>query len=205
MAARGDSFFNPVTRTRMVFVSVPVDNGGRELVIDWFVPPGEQLIGKAHYHVAPEGLTVERFDVLAGTATCRIGNLTRTASASGRFEIPANTIHVHPRNIGTDELHVRQSIRFGEPNLKLLVGAERFFETLMALSQQGKVSRNGDFATFLQSALTINHTLLDPTFLPITPPGIQKLFFAAAAGIARRLGYEAVHHPVPETASARSQ
>jgi hypothetical protein len=73
MAVRGDSYFNPASRTRLVFVELPEDNGGRGLVMDWFVAPGEWLVGAAHIHAGPDGLVVERFDLTAGSAACRIG------------------------------------------------------------------------------------------------------------------------------------
>ena len=43
MANVSDTYFNPVTRTKLVFVGTAASSGGRELAIEWFVPPGERL------------------------------------------------------------------------------------------------------------------------------------------------------------------
>jgi quercetin dioxygenase-like cupin family protein len=199
MAERGDAFYNPVTKTRVVFVTVPEDNGGREMVIDWFVPPGEMLPAARHYHAGPDNVIVERFEILAGTATCWVGKDKRTVSAPGLVEIPFNVVHVHPRNVGRDMMHVRQTPwAVSEPNLALLTRIERYFETLIALSQQGKANRKGDFINPLQAALTIEETLLDPSFLPVMPRNAQKALFGSMAGLARRLGFQACHRPRKE-------
>jgi mannose-6-phosphate isomerase-like protein (cupin superfamily) len=199
MAERGDAFYNPVTRTRVVFLTVPADNGGREMVIDWYVPPGEMLPAAKHYHGGPANAIVERFDILSGTTTCWIGSEKRTVSAPALIEIPFNVVHVHPRNVGSETLHVRQSPWVApEPSLVLLTRIERYFETLIALSQKGKVNRKGDFTDPLQSALTIHETLLDPSFLPVMPESVQKALFGSMAGLARRLGYQACYRPQKE-------
>jgi len=199
MAERGDAFYNPVTKTRVVFLTVPADNGGREMVIDWYVPPGEMLPAAKHYHGGPANAIVERFEILSGTTTCWVGADKRTVSAPGVIEIPFNVVHIHPRNVGSDMLHVRQSPWVApEPNLVLLTRIERYFETLIALSQKGKVNRKGDFINPLQAALTIHETLLDPSFLPVIPQNVQKALFGSMARLARRLGYQACYRPEKE-------
>jgi hypothetical protein len=67
MAERGDAFYNPVTKTRVVFLTVPADNGGREMVIDWYVPPGEMLPAAKHYHGGPANAIVQRAGQPAAT------------------------------------------------------------------------------------------------------------------------------------------
>lgn len=194
MAQRGDEFFNPVTKTRVVFLSVPADTGGRELAVDWFVPPGETLPAAAHYHLGTDGGIAERFEIIAGTASCKVGDKTITVSAPATIDIAFNQIHTHPANIGAQELHVRQIGQrdTADPALDRVVG---FFETLLALSQQGKANRKGDITNPLQAALTINDMLLDPTFLPGLPRGFQKAAFGSLARLARWRGYQAYHQP----------
>lgn len=195
MAERGESFFNPVTKTRMVFVDLPEDNGGRQIAIDWFVAPGERLAAARHYHAGPDRLVVERFDVLDGSAECTIGEVKRRAKAPHAFDVPCNSVHIHPANIGGGTLHVRQTVFLPEPDMTTLTRIEQFFETLMALSQQGKANRNGDIKNPLQGALTLHATLLDPTYLPVMPRGVQVAAFGAVARLAKLLGYRA--HIVP--------
>jgi mannose-6-phosphate isomerase-like protein (cupin superfamily) len=195
MARRGDELFNPATRTRIVFLSVPADNGGRELTVDWFVPPGETLPAAAHYHAGPPGEVAERFEVIAGTASLKVGGRTVKLTAPDGVDIGFNQLHTHPANTGDSELHVRQIGLRETPEPEMFDRIERFFETLIALSQQGKANRKGDITNPLQEALTVNDLLLDPTFLPAAPKGFQRFVFASVAALARRLGYRAYHSP----------
>ena len=48
MANVGDTYFNPVTRTKLVFSTTAASSGGRELAMEWFVPPGERLAAAAN-------------------------------------------------------------------------------------------------------------------------------------------------------------
>jgi hypothetical protein len=205
MAERGDSYFNPVSRTRLVFVELPRDNGGIRMVMDWFVAAGEGLVGAAHYHAGPDGFVSEKFELVSGTALCRIGGREHRADAPHTFDIPCNTVHVHPRNAGQGEMHVRQTILLAEPDLPVIEGAERFFETVAALAQKNKVNRNGDIRDPLQSVLTLSETLLDPTWLPVVPQPIQRMSFGLGAAVARMLGYKAHHLPVKEAAAPLAQ
>lgn len=195
MARQGDTLFNPVTRTRVVFVAVPADNGGRELAVDWHVPPGEMLPAAPHYHVGPNGQIAETFTVIAGTATLKLGGRKLTVSAPDAIDIGFNQIHTHPANTGSGELHVRQSGTRVDPEPETFGRVEQFLETLVALSQQGKANRRGDIANPLQAALTTHELLLDPTFLPILPRGLQSFMFGLLARMARRRGYLACHKP----------
>ncbi|TYR34629.1 hypothetical protein FY036_04560 [Mesorhizobium microcysteis] len=202
MTAQGDSYFNPVSRTRLVFTELPADNGGTRLVMDWFVAPGETLTSARHYHAGPKGYVSERFDLIAGSTVCRVGETEHRRDAPHIFEVPCNTAHVHPRNVGTGEMHVRQTVTSREPDMHNLQRAQRFFETLTALAQQGKVDREGNIKNPLQSALTIRETLLDPTWLDGRPQTAQRLMLGVAATLARALGYTPHHQPQKEPASA---
>ncbi len=195
MAATGAELFNPATRTRVVFVTVPADNGGRAIAVDWFVPPGETLPSRPHYHAGPQGGVAERFDILAGRAALALGKRKLVVEAPATIDVAFNELHVHPSNAGDGELHVRQRAELDPPQPDVLFRLERFFETLMALSQQGKVRRNGDIKNPLQLAVTLDAFLLDPTFLPGLPQGAQKVIFGGLAKVARRLGYVPYHAP----------
>lgn len=195
MAQRGDELFNPVTKTRVVFVEVPADNRGRELSVDWHVPAGETLPVAPHYHAGPSGEVAETFTIISGSATMKVGGRKLTVNAPSTIEIRFNEIHTHPTNAGDGELHVRQSGSRDQPEPEMLARVEQFLETLVALSQQGMVNRKGDMTNPLQAALTINDLLLVPTFLPILPRRFQKAVFGALARIARWRGYRAYHRP----------
>jgi len=195
MIKSGDELYNPVTRTRVVFLNAAADNGGRAIVVDWFVPPGEALPMAPHYHAGPEGQVAETFDILSGTAEVRIGRRRRILTAPATFDIGFNQTHVHPRNAGESELHVRQRAEPAVPAPQVLLRLQNFFETYMALSQQGKANRRGDIINPLQMALTFREFLLDPTYLPVIPRGAQAMLFGGLAGLARRRGYRAYHRP----------
>jgi hypothetical protein len=139
---------------------------------------------------------LERFELIAGDATCRIGGREFSGSAPHVFEIPANTPHVHPRNAGSSELHVRQRIALADPSLDVLKGVERFFDTLTALSQKRRATRNGDFYDPLQAAITFVDALLPGTYLSGIPLSMQLPMFNGLASVARRLGYRP--HILPE-------
>ena len=153
MARPGDTYFNPVTRTKMVFATTAASSGGNELAIDWSVPPGERLAATAHCHAGPEGFGIEHFDLLGGSAACRIGREEFSANAPHTFTIPTNTSHVHPWNTGMTTMRVRQRITPPTPETAILEGVERFFETLTALSQQGRANRKGDIRNPLRARL----------------------------------------------------
>lgn len=195
MAQQCDNLFNPLTKTRVVFVAVPADNGGRELAVDWYVPPGEMLPAAPHYHAGPSGQTAETFTIIAGTATLKVSGKKLTVNAPNTVDIGFNQIHTHPANAGNDELQVRQSGVRINPEPEILNRVEQFLETLAALSQQGKANRRGDITNPLQAALTIHDLLLDPTFLPILPRKFQTFAFGLLARIARWRGYTAYHKP----------
>ncbi|QWG16644.1 hypothetical protein KMZ68_16745 [Bradyrhizobium sediminis] len=198
MANPGDTYFNPVTRTKLVFTATSASSGGRELAMEWLVPPDERLAAAAHYHAGPEGFGIEHFDLLEGSAACRIGREEFSANAPHTFVIPTNTSHVHPWNIGATVMKVRQRITPPTPDMAILAGVERFFETLTALSQQGRANRKGDIRNPLQGALVLADGLLPVTYIAGIPLGVQVPLLNGLAGLARGLGYQA--HIMPEKA-----
>lgn len=200
MANPGDTYFNPVARTKLVFVTTSASSGGRELEMEWLVPTDERLAAAAHCHAGPEGFGIEHFDLLEGSAAWRIGREEFSANAPHTFTIPTNTSHVHPWNIGATVMKVRQRITPPTPDMAILAGVERFFETLTALSQQGRANRKGDIRNPLQGALVLADGLLPVTYLAGVPLGVQVRLLSGLAGLARRLGYQA--HIMPERATS---
>ena len=93
-------------------------------------------------------------------------------------------------------LRVRQRITPPTPETAILEGVERFFETLTALSQQGRANRKGDVRNPLQGALLLSDGLLPVTYIAGIPLGLQVRLLNGLAGLARRLGYRA--HILPE-------
>ena len=191
MARPGDELVDP-TGLRMVFVETASSSAGAAFSLDWFVPAGGRLVALAHVH--PHDFEV--FEILAGRARYRVGRHVYERSAPYAYAVPAGALHVHPANAGDTVLHVRQSVRPQPPNERLVEGVERFFETMFALAQRGKVLRGGVIADPLQAALTLGDLLQPFAYLPWLPPGAQRTALGRLGDVARRRGYAA--HVEPE-------
>jgi hypothetical protein len=116
-------------------------------------------------------------------------------SAPYTYAVPPGALHVHPANAGDAVLHVRQTVRPDPPNPRLVDGVERFFETMFALAQRGRVLPGGLIANPLQSALTLSELLLPFSYLPWLPHGAQEALIGGLGALAKRLGYEASIEP----------
>jgi len=119
-----------------------------------------------------------------------VGRSEHRVRAPHRWTIPADTSHVHPSNAGDDEMHVRQAIAT-ETEGEALEGVARYFETLFALSAQGKVKPNGDIRDPLQQVLTIHDLLMPASWLPFPPRVVQRALFTPLAALARATGRRA--------------
>jgi len=90
MARQGDEVFDPVTRTRIVFVCVPGDKDGRESAVGRFVLPCESLPTAAHYHLGPHRAVAERFEIITGMAKSQVGTRSVTVAAPDAIVIGLN-------------------------------------------------------------------------------------------------------------------
>ena len=84
---------------------------------------------------------------------------------------------------------MRQVIELAQPNLKLLSGAEDFFESLFALARDGKVGKDGlpnllQFAVLAEAASPLAY----PSGLP---KAAVDILFGGLARLGRWLGYPA--------------
>lgn len=172
---------------RLVYRATPQDTGGKRLEMDWYARPGALTAGRPHEHVPG---AVESWELLAGEAVYKLGRSEHRASAPHTWTIPPDTSHVHPTNVGGAEMHVRQTIAT-ETEADALEGVARYFETLFALSAQGKVRPNGDIRDPLQQVLTIYELLMPGSWLPFPPRPIQRVLFASLASLARATGRRA--------------
>jgi hypothetical protein len=179
---------------RLVYVQTAAESGGRRLVMEWHVDAGRPTVSRPHLH--PRG-GQETWELLAGEAAYRVGKEEHRARAPHEWAIPPDTAHVHPWNVGADQMHVRQTIEVeGETN-GVVDGVARYFETLFALSAQGKVDDKGDIRDLLQSAVTINELLLGGTWLTGPPRWAQRALFATLAAVGRLTGRTAFVPAVP--------
>lgn len=181
---------------RLVYRATPWDTDGRRLELDWYAAPGALTAGRPHEH-APGAL--ESWELVTGEAVYKVGRDEHRARAPHGWTIPPDTSHVHPTNAGDGEMHVRQTIAT-ETERDALEGVARYFETLFALSAQGKVKPDGDIRDPLQQVLTIHELLMPGSWLPFPPRPVQRALFVPLAALARATGRRA-YVPVASNAT----
>jgi hypothetical protein len=189
----GQSVFNPVSGERTTFVRTAASTDGHALELLWRVPAGSRLAALPHVHPGE----AEEFELLEGTAEYRVGGDRETKEAPHRFTVPANTSHVHPKNVGEGELVLRQWIEVGDPRHAMLAGIQAYFETAAALAHEGKINRGGMIRNPLQFAVTVSECLMPDSVLSFPPASIQVPPTRGMAALAKRLGMQGYRAPPP--------
>ncbi|MEA2389251.1 MAG: hypothetical protein QOG41_2024 [Thermoleophilaceae bacterium] len=173
---------------RLLFRETAAESGGLRLAMEWTVDPGRQTVGRPHVHAQGGS---ESFELLEGEAGYRVGKDEHRERAPHSWPIPPDTAHVHPWNVGQEQLRFMQTIVTDDPANGLTDGVGRYFETIFALSAQGKVDARGDITDFLQSAVTIRELLMPGSWLPTIPRPAQRALFGGLAALARARGRQA--------------
>jgi len=184
---------------RLVYRATPAETGGRRLEMDWYAQPGRVTVARPHVH--PAG-GQETWELLAGEAGYRVAREEHNVQAPHEWLIPPDTPHVHPWNVGSGEMHVRQTITVEDPTTEIAEGVARYFETVFALSARGGVDEKGDIRDPLQSAVSIRELPMPGTWLAGPPRWAQSALFAALAAIGRLAGRKAYIPAQPEPASS---
>jgi hypothetical protein len=190
----GQAVFNPVSGERTTFVRTAASTDGHALELLWRVPVASRMAALPHLH--PDD--AEEFELLEGTAEYRVGGDRETMEAPHRFTVPANTSHVHPKNVGDRELVLRQWIEVDEPRHATLAGIQAYFETAAALAHHGKINRFGLIRNPLQFAITVSVCLMPDSVLSFPPAAVQVPPTKGMAALANRLGMQAYHVPPPQ-------
>jgi quercetin dioxygenase-like cupin family protein len=188
MAIAGEAFENPVTNEKMVFDKTGRDTNGTLLAIEFFIKPGMGKGFSAHFHPYFD----ERFEIIAGSARYRLGKDERIAEAGDEFVLPRGIPHVHPWNVGSDDLHYRKTTQLDKPDLQWLLETEEFFESLYAFAQQGKIGNDGLPKNLLQKVVVVQ-ALQPHTYAAGIPIWIQRLVFGFLAAIGRAVGYKSYY------------
>ena len=123
-----------------------------------------------------------------GTARHWVGRRRLIARDGDAWVVPAGTSHIHPVNVGTAPLVVRQWIERDTPDPALLRGFERYVETIAAFTAEGRVDRFWRNRNPLQDALTLDETLIPGTWITGIPRPVQRAMLGRLAGLARRRG-----------------
>ena len=197
MATAGQAFENPVTGERMVFVKTGYESNGTILEIEFFFRPNSGRGLAAHFHPYFD----ERIEVIAGTAHYELGSVELPTQAGDLLMLPRSIPHIHPWNVGNDELHVRKTTQLDKPAMDLLLASAGFFESLYALAQQGKIGEDGLPKNFLQKVVVVQ-ALQPGTYALGLPIWIQRLLFRVLAAIGRALGYKAYYPAVSTMVTA---
>lgn len=174
MANSGDVLTHPVTGERVIWRQVAADTDGRLLQGDLYAEPGG-FVAAAHVHPRQE----ERFEVVSGTLTLRIGEEERILTVGDVAVIPAGLPHVW-WNDGEDDVHVLGEFR---PALR----TEVFFETFFGLAADGKTNRKG-----LPNPLRLAVMMREyEDELHLARPSVrwQRALFGPLAVIGRTMGY----------------
>jgi mannose-6-phosphate isomerase-like protein (cupin superfamily) len=169
MVRAGDSIANPVTGETVTFRRTSAESHG-EVVIAEVALAGHGFVAGAHVHPKQ----TERFRILEGAVTFRVGDRRFTATAGETVVVEAGTPHAFS-NAGSDTARFVCEIR---PAL----GFERLLETMFALARDGKTNRRGLPHPLRLAAIAERHR--DDIQLPIVPVSLQRLAATLGAGAA---------------------
>lgn len=181
---RGTVIDNPVIGQRLVVCVLPEETDGRSVVVEYTYRPHAGNKGHlAHIHRHYK----EHFEILSGTARYQIGDEEKTAHAGDTFDVPPNTVHLHPWNDSADELQIRQTTESLRPDLKGLKATLVAAETIAALAREGKLNANGQ-PNLLQGAIIL-HSLMPQSFTAGVPYALQRVLLGGLAAVGRLFGY----------------
>jgi len=174
MSKAGDVLQNPVTGERAVVRIGTEETGGELLVVDLYIRPGGEVMGK-HMHPTIE----ERFTVLRGQVEFRRSGQVVTAKPGVTLLAPAGIPHDW-WNAGPEEALVRVEVR---PAARF----EAFVKNAFGLAQDGKVNRRG-MPNLLQLAVFARE-FNDVVRFTWPPRVVQWALFGLLGPVARALGY----------------
>jgi len=187
MAHAGQTIQNPVSGERITFLRTAADTDGALLEIELELTPDGHVPGM-HVHPAQE----ERFEVLEGTMTFKLGRKTVTAGPGDVVVVPAGAPHKFA-NGGDARAVARVQVT---PALRM----EELFETACALAEEGATMRTG-MPKPLHLALFVRH-FRDEVRAPFPPAWMQRASLAPLAGIARLRGHLRRYEPASVPAAA---
>jgi mannose-6-phosphate isomerase-like protein (cupin superfamily) len=178
VARAGQAISNPVSGERVEYRQTSAATGGALLQWVHVLEPGRRVPAD-HVHWAQE----ERFEILSGTATVRLGKETLILKPDDDLVIPAGTAH-GLRNEGTVQLRVLTELR---PAMR----TEQYFETVFGLAHDGKVDKRG-LPNLLRGSVIVRD-LGEKSGVAGVPIGLTNVLTALFALVGRRLGYRAVY------------
>ena len=185
MAYTGQTISNPVSGERITFLRTAADTGGELLAFECELAPDGHVPG-AHQHPHQE----ERFEVLEGTMTFKLGRRKITAGPGEVVVIPAGATHAF-KNGGDSNAVLRVEVR---PALKM----ENLLETACELAQEGNTTGKG-MPKPLHLALFVRE-FRNEVQAPFPPAWMQRASLAPLAALGRARGHAQRYAPRPEAA-----
>jgi quercetin dioxygenase-like cupin family protein len=186
----GEVWENPVSRERLVIVTVPWSDDEGRAVFDMTALPGARVVGE-HMHPALR----ESFTVMQGELTVLRGGQRSILRAGERGDVEPGVWHDWWNESDADAV-VHVEITPGE-RFTLMI------ETFFGLAREGHVNKKG-----MPDPLQLSVT--GPEFSDILvfrkpPAAVQRVVFGALAPIARRRGYRATYPTMSRTTLAPRQ
>ena len=174
MAYTGQTLENPVSGEKITFIQTAADTDGELLEIELELAADGAVPG-AHIHPEQE----ERFEVLEGTMTFRMGLKKIVAGPGDVVTVPAGKVHAF-KNAGDDTAKVRVQVR---PALQM----EQLFETTVALAEDGRTTSKG-MPRPLDLALFVREYRREVK-APFPPAPVVRAMLAPLAWMAARKGH----------------
>jgi quercetin dioxygenase-like cupin family protein len=174
MAYAGQTLQNPISGERIEFIATAADTDGERLEFELALSPDGHVPG-AHVHPEQE----ERFHVLEGEMTFRLGMRKIVAGAGETVIVPAGRVHRFANKSGAP---VRARVEV-LPALDM----EQLLETTVELAYEGRVTRKG-MPKPLHLALFVRRYEREVR-APFPPALIVRALLAPLAAIARHRGH----------------
>lgn len=189
MISPGFETTDPVTQTRTVVVQGARETSGRGWVIEVHCPESAAAEFMAHLHRT----WTETFEILQGSAACRLGAKELRLAAGERIVIPPNVAHVNPWNVGSGEMVYRQTNDFGASTPEAVDEVLGAFATIHGLAREGRIGKKGLPKNPLQLVATGRAYTKHGTFDLGMPIPLQVVLTATFGRLAEALGYRAVY------------
>jgi len=180
---------DPITQTRTVVVKGARETSGRGWVIEVHCPQGAAPAFLPHVHRT----WTEAFEILQGSATCRLGAEERGLEAGETIVMPPGIPHVHPWNTGSGVMVYRQTNDFGASTPEAVHDVLGAFATINGLAREGRIGKRGMPKDLLQLAATGRTLTKHGGFDAAMPIPLQLGLSATLGRLAEALGYRGVY------------
>ena len=188
MISAGFETTDPITQTRTVVIAGALETSGRGWVLEVHCPQGAAAF-LPHVHRT----WTETFEVLQGSAICRVGAEQHRLAAGDSIVMPPNVPHAHPWNAGTGVMVYRQTNDFGASAPDAVDDVLGAFATIHGLAREGRVGKRGLPKNLLQFAATGRAYTKHGSFDAAVPIALQLGLSATLGRLAEALGYRAVY------------